>query len=582
MANRFTDPRPQFASGTLTPYAGGALFFYLTTTTTKTNTYSDANLTTPNTNPVVLDADGRIPNDIFLDPNVTYKVVLAAAGYSDPPTSDVWTADPVDDPAANVTAAVQVIAGNPNGTLAGSAGTPGGSGASVAWDIINNLLYVCTTSGSATTAAWTQVASEFAGAFSLTSTISPTSISGAQADYAPTGFADCSIVRQDSSANVVYSGWAGGSNGRRFTYHNVSSYIHYFYSESSLSTAANRFLLTEQLTVYPNQSVTFSYDASSSRWRQEGAYYNPPAIVPGGRLTLTSGTPVLTSDVTGATTIYYTPYIHGFIDLLNANGTWYTIDFSELSQTLADTTKSPAATLADSSYDMFVWRDDNVTRLSRGPAWSTATARGTGAGTTELELYQGRWVNKNAISNGPVARMGRYVGTIMTNASNAVPMVWKPAAASGGAACYLYIWNAYNRVRFGAVSRDNKDTWNYGTGSFRSTDNSTNNRVHIVRGLQVDDAEVMAVGSAGNDLNIRLMVGLGLDSASHHSDAVVGCGCPVDVNEPVSMIAHYRGDPGLGYHYFQALEWGGGSGTTTWRGDNGLEQMQGLFVSVWA
>ena len=306
-----------------------------------------------------------------------------------------------------------------------------------------------------------------------------------------------------------------------------------------------------------------------------------PLVAPGGRLTLTSATPVLTSDVTGATTLYYSPYVHNRIALYNGTG-WTIEAFSELSQALSDASKSPAAAASDSNYDMFVWNDSGTLRCTRGPAWSSATARGTGAGTTELELLHGVFVNKIAITNGPAAQRGVYVGTIRTNGSTATPMVWKPAAASGGAACTLYVWNNYNRVRFTAVSRDNKDTWNYATGSFRSTDNSTNNRVHIVRGLQVDDAEVMAVGSAGNDLNIRLMVGLGLDSASHHSDAVVGCGCPVDVNEPVSMIAHYRGDPGLGFHYFQALEWGGGSGTTTWRGDNGLEQMQGLFVSVWA
>ena len=39
-------------------------------------------------------------------------------------------------------------------------------------------------------------------------------------------------------------------------------------------------------------------------------------VSPGGRLTLTSGTPVTTSDVTSATTIYYTPAVHNIIVLL--------------------------------------------------------------------------------------------------------------------------------------------------------------------------------------------------------------------------------------------------------------------------
>ena len=38
---------------------------------------------------------------------------------------------------------------------------------------------------------------------------------------------------------------------------------------------------------------------------------------PNGRLTLTSGTPVTTNDVTAATTIYYTPYKGNAIQLYN-------------------------------------------------------------------------------------------------------------------------------------------------------------------------------------------------------------------------------------------------------------------------
>ena len=38
--------------------AGYLLFTYEAGTTTKLATYSDVNLTTPNTNPIVLDADG--------------------------------------------------------------------------------------------------------------------------------------------------------------------------------------------------------------------------------------------------------------------------------------------------------------------------------------------------------------------------------------------------------------------------------------------------------------------------------------------------------------------------------------------
>ncbi|MEO0437891.1 MAG: hypothetical protein AAF098_13380 [Pseudomonadota bacterium] len=48
------------------PLAGGKLFFYETGTTTLADTFSDEALTTPNTNPVILDASGKQP-DVFFD-----------------------------------------------------------------------------------------------------------------------------------------------------------------------------------------------------------------------------------------------------------------------------------------------------------------------------------------------------------------------------------------------------------------------------------------------------------------------------------------------------------------------------------
>src|ERR1700748_1432199 len=41
------------------PLSSGKVYFYVPSTTTPKTTYSDINLTTPNTNPVILDAAGR-------------------------------------------------------------------------------------------------------------------------------------------------------------------------------------------------------------------------------------------------------------------------------------------------------------------------------------------------------------------------------------------------------------------------------------------------------------------------------------------------------------------------------------------
>lgn len=154
MANRLFNPDIQFADSTGAPYSGGQLFFYASGTSTKLNTYSDAGLTIANSNPVVLDSAGRA-GPIFLQ-NLQYKVILAPSTDTDPPTSPIWTQDPVYTSDYSAAAQFTGVNGNPNGVLAGSAGSATIK-ASVAWDYTNDILYVCTTTGTASTAVWTAV-----------------------------------------------------------------------------------------------------------------------------------------------------------------------------------------------------------------------------------------------------------------------------------------------------------------------------------------------------------------------------------------------------------------------------------------
>jgi hypothetical protein len=570
MGNRFIDPAPHFQSSTAV-YSGGTLYFYVTATSTPANVYGTSDLTGPVTS-VVLDSAGRASTEIFLDPSVTYKCIL-----KDSDGNTIWTRDPVVDPAANVTAAFQVYNGNPNGTVAGNKGSVGGSGASVVWDFTNFLLYVCTTSGTTLTAVWTQVASQLSGAVSATSITTPTALAADTNNYAPTSFSSTFHMRQSSSLAVTITGLAGGTAGRFFGYTNVSSYNHTFADESSSSTAANRFALQADLVVFPEMTVWWWYDSISSRWRLIGNHQNAPTGDPGGRLTLTSAAPVLTSDVTAATTIYYTPYKHNYIRLYNGFN-WQVIQFSELSQTLADTTKSPAAAAVSSNYDMFVWNDSGTLRCTRGPLWSTAVTRGTGAGSTELQQVDGTWTNKIAITNGPAANRGTYVGTIATSATGAngqMNMMFAPAAASGGSANRLDVWNMYNRVAIGSMEREADNSWAYTTATLRSANGSVagglNQRITVICGLNEDSCSVMVSAMASTSAAARdLIVGVGLDSTT----AIAGF--PGYMSSGIAAlqvmtVAHYRGLVGLGTHYFCWLEYSqaAGGSTTTWYGDNG-------------
>lgn len=297
-------------------------------------------------------------------------------------------------------------------------------------------------------------------------------------------------------------------------------------------------------------------------------------VTPGGRLTLTSATPVLTSDVTAATTVYYTPYLHNRVPLWDGSQ-WTLTEVDEVSQTLADTTKSPAGAAVSSNYDMFVWNDSGTVRCTRGPAWSNATARGTGAGTTELERIDGFYTNKQNITNGPLANTGLYVGTISTNASTQLAMMFAPAAAAGGSANRLDVWNMYNRVDVCSTCRDSTDSWTYTTATWRAANAGAASgvayRVTLVRGLDEEMVDALHSALSTNSTSAtERNTGVGLDATNAiASGSLTGSGNATSTAALLNTRATWTGLAGLGSHFIQALEYSTASGTCTWYGDNG-------------
>jgi hypothetical protein len=87
-------PRQQYLDSNGNPYVGAKLFTYLNKTTTKLATYSDNGLTVAHSNPIVLDAAGRPPAEIWLSDNI-YTFVLAPATDTDPPASPILTDDDI-------------------------------------------------------------------------------------------------------------------------------------------------------------------------------------------------------------------------------------------------------------------------------------------------------------------------------------------------------------------------------------------------------------------------------------------------------------------------------------------------------
>ena len=170
-------------------------------------------------------------------------------------------------------------------------------------------------------------------------------------------------------------------------------------------------------------------------------------VQPQGRLTLTSGQPVMQSDVTGASTIYYTAQLGDQYPWYNGSAWAMQAFSSDLSVTLDSTN-----TASGSLYDIFGYVNSGTPVACYGPAWTNSTTR-----ATAIARLAGIWVNSalmtcrasSSTTYTVPADEGTYLGTFYATAAGQTGVACKPAAAAGGANNVIGLWNAYNRVPVG-------------------------------------------------------------------------------------------------------------------------------------
>jgi hypothetical protein len=264
------------------------------------------------------------------------------------------------------------------------------------------------------------------------------------------------------------------------------------------------------------------------------------------------------------------PHVGNLVPYYTGTGWAVAALAGQLSQTLSDTTKSPAATVAAKNYDIFFWMDSGTQRISRGPAWTSDTSRGTGAGTSEISRQDGRYVNTNAITNGPAALRGTYLGTVRTNAANA-NIDWSlGGSGAGGVLANLSVWNAYNRVRLGVTVTDASAAWAYATAAWRAgANNSATMRCNFVIGLQEDAWQATYScdlgAAAGSTANI---IGVGYDTTASVLFSAASASLAGGTAVHCQGVAPVQNLPAVGFHFYSGCELGasgatfGGANTT--------------------
>jgi hypothetical protein len=261
----------------------------------------------------------------------------------------------------------------------------------------------------------------------------------------------------------------------------------------------------------------------------------------GGRLTLTTGVPVTTSDVTAATTLYFTPYTGGAVALYDGTSVWGDFPFTELSIAIPN--------VANQVYDVFASQTAGVVSLSL-VAWTNDTTR-----ATAITLQNGVYVKSGGTAF-------RYLGTIRTTAV---------AGQTEDSVAKRYVWNYANRVPRVCRVLEATDTWTYSLSVLRQANAAVGNQLDIVLGVAEEPITVDVYGSASSDaITDQFFVGIGEDSTSAMKSGTIATRISAYVaNLLGAPRASLRTYPTVGRHVYVWLEYTNAVGTTTWRGDAG-------------
>jgi hypothetical protein len=280
-----------------------------------------------------------------------------------------------------------------------------------------------------------------------------------------------------------------------------------------------------------------------------------------GRLTLTTAVPVTTADVTGATTVYFTPYngnLFGYFDGTN----WTVKTFTQASVSLSGLT-------ANSNYDVFGYLNGSALNIET-LVWASATAR-----ATALVLQDGVWVKDGATDR-------RYLGTIRITGTT---------GQCEDSVTRRYVWNQYNRVDRTVVADSTLTSWTTTVnGSFErvtatgsvNTEVAGENAVYMVIGLV--DSPVYATSAAfitGGNATRNAYLGMNIGSTSGTTDSGVTPATTTTDFMRVSAIGgttgtganygfNYEGFTAIGYNVFTFLQqWGHTTSSMTVYGRSG-------------
>jgi hypothetical protein len=284
-----------------------------------------------------------------------------------------------------------------------------------------------------------------------------------------------------------------------------------------------------------NQRQSFIRDGAN--WYAVGPSTAPVLMndVADGRLTITSGVPVVSSSF--GSTLYYTPFRGNRMSLYSGS-IWQILTFSELSLAVNTLTNDKPA-------DIWAYNNGGVVALDF-TVWTNATTR-----ATALTIQDGVIVKSGATTR-------RYLGTVY-------PVTGQILDTPANRNC----WNYNNRVvRPILIQETGSATSSYNTATWRQANGNAANQVTVMVGIGEDALHLHAsaligTGTAGD----RAYVGISTQAASPFTP-IGSCLGVSSTSAPaagfVTAESDFTGIVSPAFWTFVWAERGSASGTLTW------------------
>lgn len=382
-------------------------------------------------------------------------------------------------------------------------------------------------------------------AAAATSVVSSTAVSWNFTSGAKTGTpATTGSVANWSAQTFTDSATAGSGTATAFVAYAIQRPTLAATNASVVTTNAATLYVANAPAAGTNETLTNAY----SLWLDDGDARLDGQICGIGspvlnelRLTLTTGVPVTTGDVTAAGTLYLSPLTGSHITVFDGS-IWKTFSTAEISLALTLTSGKP--------YDIFAVISAGAVTLE-SLVWTNDTTRAT-ALTTQ---------NGVLVKTGATTR--RYLGTLYSSGAN----------TTEDSVAKRYLWNYYHRFDRPMQVLEATDSWTYTLVAFQQARATATNQLDVVRGVEEDPviAEVTALFTSDQASNsVNAAVGIGIDSSTTSSAQIMDRINNI-VSQRSTVRAKYVGFPGVGRRTLRWLEQSDATGTTTWFGDNGVQ-----------